>query len=370
MAKSAKRRGPTAKPRSGHPAGTPRPAPTSGGSRPSSTSGPQRQQARPTSKAPGAALAPRAEEIPETLPRDGAAYPQILRTEGYRWWASLGGPAFGLALFLLVSAVVSQVVVALFWFLAAREVTYVAYVASASRFERPSGMLAANLGIATLIPIAWGLMAVVHRVRPRWLSSVQPRIRWRYLLACLAVATVALNGVLVLSLLVDGWPALAAQRGFWGFLTVILLTSPLQAVAEEIFFRGYLLQALGSLFGRPWVGVVLSAVVFALFHGTQNLPLFLDRLVFGLLAGLLVWRTGGLEAGIAAHVVNNIFAYLFAGLTTSIATLRGIREIGWLDAGFDVGGFALFAALAFLVSRAMHLRTRVSLPGAAPSEPV
>ena len=31
-------------------------------------------------------------------------------------------------------------------------------------------MLAANLGIATLIPICWVLMAIVHQVRPRWLS--------------------------------------------------------------------------------------------------------------------------------------------------------------------------------------------------------
>ena len=31
-------------------------------------------------------------------------------------------------------------------------------------------MIAANLGIATLIPICWVLMAIVHQVRPRWLS--------------------------------------------------------------------------------------------------------------------------------------------------------------------------------------------------------
>ena len=95
-------------------------------------------------------------------------------------------------------------------------------------------------------------------------------------------------------------------------------------MAEEVFFRGYLLQALGSLVAQPWFGVVVSAVVFALLHGTQNLPLFVDRLAFGLLAGVLVWRTGGLEAGIAAHVVNNVFAYVIAGLTTSIAALKAI----------------------------------------------
>ena len=154
-------------------------------------------------------------------------------------------------------------------------------------------------------------MAVVHQVRPRWLSSVQPRIRWRYLLGCLVVAVVALNGVLLLSTLVDGEPLrFSPQPGFWGFLVVIVLTSPLQAVAEEVFFRGYLMQALGSLVAQPWFGVVVSALVFALLHGMQNLPLFVARLAFGLLAGVLVWRTGGLEAGIAAHIVNNVFAYV------------------------------------------------------------
>ena len=80
----------------------------------------------------------------------------------------------------------------------------------------------------------------------------------------------------------------------------------------------------------------MSSLVFALLHGTQNLPLFADRLAFGLLAALLVWRTGGLEAGIAAHVINNVFAYLIAGLTTSVAELKGISGIGWVDATFDV----------------------------------
>ena len=295
------------------------------------------------------------------LPVDGVEYPQILRNSSYVWWRSLLGASFGLLLFLLLTTVVSQAVVALFWVATARATSYSAYFTSAFAFERPSGMLGANLGIATLIPIAWGLMAVVHRVRPRWLASVQPKIRWKYLLICLAVATLALNGVLFLSALVSGLPSFGAQPGFWGFLVVILLTSPLQATAEEVFFRGYLMQALGSLVSQPWFGVVVSSVVFALFHGTQNLPLFLDRLIFGLLAAVLVWRTGGLEAGIAAHIVNNVFAYVFAGLTTSIASIRGLREIGWVDAAFDVGGFALFAVLAYVVFRLMKLRTRVDL---------
>ena len=298
---------------------------------------------------------------PAVLPPDGAAYPQILRGPTYTWWRSLLGALCGLSLFLLLTSVVSQALVTLFWATTAADVDYRAYFTSAFAFERPTGMLATNLGIATLIPIAWALMAAVHQLRPRWLSSVQPRIRWPYLLGCLAIAAVALNGMALLSSALQQPLSFAPQAGFAGFAVVILLTSPLQAAAEEIFFRGYLMQALGSLVARPWFGVVVSAFVFALLHGTQNLPLFVDRLAFGLLAALLVWRTGGLEAGIAAHVVNNVFAYGIAGLTGSVAELKALKEIGWIDAGFDVGGFALFAVLAYVLSRVLKVRTRVDL---------
>jgi membrane protease YdiL (CAAX protease family) len=316
------------------------------------------------------AAVPAPEGLPEVLPPDGVPYPLILRGPTYNRWRSLLGVLAGLSLFVLLSQVISQLVVALGWALTAADQQYADYFRSAFAFERPVGMLGANLGIVSLIGISFALLAVLHRVRPRWLLSVQPGMRWRYLLICLAVALVSLNGVLLLSQLGTDRPPISVQPGFWGFLVVILLTSPLQAAAEELFFRGYLLQALGSLVARPWFGIVGSSVVFALLHGTQNLPLFVDRLAFGLLAATLVWRTGGLEAGIAAHVVNNIFAYLIAGFTTGIATLKAVQGIGWVDAAFDVGGFAVFAVLAYLAFRALRLRHTVDLGQVLPAPPL
>jgi membrane protease YdiL (CAAX protease family) len=302
--------------------------------------------------------------VPEpNLPPDGVGYPQILRVEGYAPWRSIVGVLMGLSFFILLTNLVSQLVVFVSWSLLAADVNYRDYFASAFAFERASGMLAANLGIAMLIPVACVLMMLLHRMQPSWLLSVQARVRWPYFWACLGVAVVALNGVLLLSTVVSRPTAFGPQAGFWWFLVVILLTSPVQAAAEELFFRGYLMQALGSLFAKAWIGVVLSALVFALFHGAQNLPLFIDRLAFGLLAAVLVWRTGGIEASVAAHVINNVFAYVIAGLTTSIAALKAIREIGWLDAVFDVGGFALFAAVALLLAAKMRPATRVDLRG-------
>ena len=220
------------------------------------------------------------------LPPDGATYPQILRGESYVWWRSVLGVVFGLSLFLLITTVISQALVTLFWAMTSGNQPYRDYFSRAFAFELPLGMLSVNLGLAALIPISWGLMVAIHHMRPSWLSSVQPRIRWRYLFGCLGIAAGrSERGDAAVD---DSWVkplSFQPQKGFWAFLAVIVLTSPIQAAAEEIFFRGYLLQALGSLVARPWFGAIVSSVVFALLHGTQNLPLFIDRLGFGLLAG-------------------------------------------------------------------------------------
>ena len=90
------------------------------------------------------------------LPPDGATYPQILRGESYVWWRSVLGVVFGLSLFVLITTVVSQALVIVFWATTAGDRAYRDYFASAFAFELPIGMLAVNLGLATLIPISWG----------------------------------------------------------------------------------------------------------------------------------------------------------------------------------------------------------------------
>ena len=54
----------------------------------------------------------------------------------------------------------------------------------------------------------------------------------------------------------------------------------------------------------------MPAFLFGLAHGLgQSVPVFFDRFAFGLVAGALVVLTGGLEAGIAMHVLNNWLAF-------------------------------------------------------------
>lgn len=299
-------------------------------------------------------------------PPPGASYPLILRGETYAWWRSLSGVFLAPLFWLLLGGVVGSLVLQVAWRLGDQQLPEAEFFAAAQRFEFWQGMLASHLQIALLIPICFLMVRSWHLVRPGYLWSVEGRPRWRYLLVCLGVAAVVF-AVYIATMPLRGqdltWQP---QQGFAAFLVVILLTSPLQAAAEEFLFRGYLLQGLGSLVANPWFGVVTSALVFALFHGTQNLPLFLSRFAFGVVVGWLVLRTGGLEAAIAAHVVNNVFAFTLAGLTSTVAASRTLTQVGWVQAFSDVIVYAIITLIAAGVAVRMGVRSRAE--GVAGSE--
>ena len=290
-------------------------------------------------------------------PRPGATYPLILRGESYAWWRSVLGVLLTPVFWILIGSSLASGVLLVAWRVGHREQPQEEFFAAAQRFEHWEGMLASHLHIALLIPICLLMLRSWHMVRPGYLWSVEGRPRRRYLLARLGVAAVVFRAYIGTMVLRDTtWQP---QQGFWVFFVVILLTAPFQAAAEEFLFRGYLLQALGSLVANPWFGVVASALVFSLFHGTQNLALFLSRFAFGLVMGWLVLRTGGIEAAVAAHVVNNLFAFTLAGLTSTIAASRTLTELGWARAFSDVIVYSIITLIAAGVAVAMKVRRTV-----------
>ena len=285
-------------------------------------------------------------------PGSGLRYPVALRGEDpVKLMMGLSG-AF---LAFLLTGLLAQAVLRVSWFLRGQP-DFREYQSLALAYELPDGILASHLGIAGLLLFVLLIHRYWHGRKAIWVISVQPGGRWRYLLICFVVAAAVLN--VVLWLMRGGNMAWQAAQPDWAiYLALILITSPLQAAAEEFFFRGYLQQAIGSLAGRAWVGVACSALVFAIFHGDQNVALFAHRLGFGLIAGTLVWATGGLEAAIAVHVANNVFAFGYALFTGGVATLKATSAISWEAACSDLASFAVFGALAWWIGRRMHVAT-------------
>ncbi len=103
-----------------------------------------------------------------------------------------------------------------------------------------------------------------------------------------------------------------------GFILVLLISIPLQSIAEEYLFRGLILQTLGSWFKIPVLAIILQAIIFAIVHGYNNAG-FIEMLVSGLICGFFAWKTNGIEVSSAIHTANNFSVGLLVmlGLHTS-----------------------------------------------------
>ena len=89
-------------------------------------------------------------------------------------------------------------------------------------------------------------------------------------------------------------------------LPSILLLSAFQPIAEEIFFRGFLLEKLGSLFGNN-ISILITSMLFGLAHLSQGniIPAMMTGLI-GVLLAYIVLKTKNLYAGITAHILFNV----------------------------------------------------------------
>ena len=291
----------------------------------------------------------------------GDTYPRLLRTPRWRWWRPLLG-LLGLGFGVVFGGVVVTLVAVIV--ATATGASGDSVTEDALDPDTVLGLLANNLILATIIPAAALTVLVVHQESPGWLASVTGRVRWGLLarLAPLALAVVLVFYGLGLLVPGDTDGSAPTTATLVGLLAVILLTTPLQAAAEEVGFRGYLTQAVSSWFARPVVGIVVggvvSAVCFALAHGVQDPWLFADRLCFGAVASWLAWRTGGLEASVALHTANNLVSLVVSAATGTLSDSLTASSLDWRLAALDVAMMVVFALLVDRLVRRRPVATR------------
>jgi membrane protease YdiL (CAAX protease family) len=107
-------------------------------------------------------------------------------------------------------------------------------------------------------------------------------------------------------------------------ILVFVITVGFTPFAEEVFFRGAVLNAWKREYGL-WPAVIGSSILFGLVHfglgPIEALPAALPNLAIlgssGLIFALLAVRTGSLVAPMAAHATNNAIPVVIALLTAT-----------------------------------------------------
>ena len=258
-----------------------------------------------------------------TAPAEPLPFHRLARTySAYRWWkpVMVGLIALGLYLALIFLAAIIFVVVAL-GNPDLESATDEAMISIDSvDMSDPFVFVISMVSLILMLPVILLATRMMNVQKVGSLTSVAGRMRWGWLGRCMVVAL----GVLALSFAITfGLDALAGlpfepefgAPDMWLMLGLTVLLVPFQATAEEYVFRGYLMQLVGGWLRHPAFAILLPIPFFVLGHA-YDIYGQLDVGFFALAAGWLTWRTGGLEAAIALHVVNNsvIFALGAIGL--------------------------------------------------------
>jgi len=170
--------------------------------------------------------------------------------------------------------------------------------------------------------------AAVHR---RGLASMigpfRPACRNFSRAAIAVIAIYSLSGALV-ALVYLGSPTPNLDLSTW--LTYLPLGLPLlfiQIGAEELLFRGYLMQALAARFKSAIIWMLLPSLLFAIGHFNSAIDPMLAWLIvaatglFGLIAADLTRITGNLGAAIGFHLANNFFALFLVSIAGNMSGL-------------------------------------------------
>jgi len=294
----------------------------------------------------------------------GLGYHQLHRLGRPGWWRPLVGV---LALVVFMFLVAPLVIVGAAIVQVGVEGSSLSGVDdNLASLEHPGPLMfgALLVSLAVFVPATMLATWSLHGLAPGFLASIGPRLRWPFLFACMGLAVVALVATILVSVVLPTGTSEELTAGANPFdgrmkalLLVALVLTPLQAAGEEYLFRGYLTQAFGGVF-PTWVAVVGPAFLFALAHGIQDPPVFFDRFAFGLVAGVLVVRTGGLEAGIAMHVLNNWLAFGLAITLGDLGDALAASEGTWWSIPATLTQSLVYLGLALLAARAMGIADR------------
>ena len=137
----------------------------------------------------------------------------------------------------------------------------------------------------------------------------------------------------------------------------MLLLTPLQVASEELLFRGYLLQGIGSKLGLL-PGAIFSSLLFMLLHGLSPSLLAQTTWIgktslffyYFLVGGFLCWLTlkdQALELALGVHAANNIATFLMVTRSSRALLTPALFSVDQQESSFSLICFTAVSMLLF-----------------------
>ena len=175
-----------------------------------------------------------------------------------------------------------------------------------------------------LLGFAFGFGAIIlvvkifHQLDMKNLITTRPKIDWKRVGLSFGIITVFISGSILLDykLSPENYEYNFELNRFLILALIGIVMVPIQTTFEELYFRGYLMQGLGSVFKSRAVALILTSVLFGALHfgnpeiGKLGNELLITYIGTGFLLGIMTLMDDGLELAIGFHAGNNLLTAL------------------------------------------------------------
>jgi len=174
-----------------------------------------------------------------------------------------------------------------------------------------------------ILPFVFSLVAIIlsvkfiHKWPVRAIYTTAERFDWKRFFLSFGIWGLILSVFLYVLTYKTG-------KVFWNYnastfiplLLIGLILIPIQTTCEEVLFRSYVMKGFTRSFGKPWLAVLISGILFGLMHAANpeieslGMVAMVYYILTGIFLGVLAWKDNGLELSMGYHAINNIFSAL------------------------------------------------------------
>ncbi len=158
------------------------------------------------------------------------------------------------------------------------------------------------------------------------LITTKSKVNWMRILKGAVIWLGILGIYTLITFLIDpeGYKFTFNFNVFGILLIISLITFPIQASFEELFFRGYLMQGFGLLSKKPIIPLLATSIIFGLVHvmngSNMTVSMFtvIEASIMGLMLGAITLGEDSIETATGIHVINNLYAALIVSTEGSV----------------------------------------------------
>lgn len=176
-----------------------------------------------------------------------------------------------------------------------------------------------------LLPFALAFGAILlitkllHKLSLRELITSRAKVDWKRIRFSFGAVALSFIVMLIVGYFIDPesvqWNFKPKSFAMLVLISVVMV--PLQTSAEELFFRGYLMQGLGRIFPMRLLPFIITSTLFGLLHFANPEVdklgdiILITYLATGFFLGAITLMDDGLELALGFHAGNNLFLSLF-----------------------------------------------------------